>query len=192
MRDIIGVGASAGGVAALTQLLSGLPEDLPATVLVVLHRSPDNTSFLPDILRRSSKLKVSIAQDGDPLLHGRCYVGTTNNHLILGKDQRIHFVPDGFYRSHNIDVLFCSLARQAGTRSIGVILSGLLKDGAMGLKAIKEAGGRALVQCPEEAAYRDMPESAIALVGTVDYVGPISSLALEIRRLVREHEFING
>jgi chemotaxis response regulator CheB len=80
---------------------------------------------------------------------------------------------DGFYRSHSIDALFSSLAHHAEARTIGVILSGLLKDGTFGLKAIKEAGGIALVQDPDEAAYPEMPRSAIKSDGAIDLVGPI-------------------
>ena len=97
----------------------------------------------------------------------------------------MHLLPDGFYRAHNVDALFCSLARYAGPRTIGVILSGMLKDGTLGLKAIKEAGGVALVQSPEEAAYSDMPCSAIKLDGAIDLVAPVDVLAGEICSLVR-------
>jgi two-component system chemotaxis response regulator CheB len=102
----------------------------------------------------------------------------------LGPDLRVHLLPNGFYRAHNIDALFCSLARRAGSRTIGVVLSGLLKDGTLGLKAIKEAGGVALVQSPGEAAYPDMPRSAIEHNGDIDLVGPVGELAAEICRLV--------
>jgi chemotaxis response regulator CheB len=96
-------------------------------------------------------------------------------------------VQDGCYRGHSIDALFCSLARHAGVRTIGVILSGLLKDGTSGLKAIKEAGGIALVQSPWQAAYGDMPESAIAHDGPIDLVAGIDEIAAEVCRLVGSH-----
>jgi hypothetical protein len=93
-------------------------------------------------------------------------------------------VPDGFYRGHCIDALFQSLARHAGQRTIGVILSGMRKDGSLGLRAIKEAGGIALVQSPEEAAYPDMPQNAIEYDGSIDFIGPIDVIAEEICRRV--------
>ncbi len=96
----------------------------------------------------------------------------------------MHLLPDHFYRGHNIDILFFSLARHAGNRTIGVVLSGMLKDGALGLKAIKEAGGVALVQSPQEATFPEMPESAIRYCDAIDFVGPVHALAKEICRLV--------
>jgi chemotaxis response regulator CheB len=93
-------------------------------------------------------------------------------------------MPDHFYRSHNVDALFNSLARNAGRRTVGVILSGHLKDGTQGLKAIKEAGGAAFVQSPEEALHPDMPKNAIIHDGQIDLVGPVSKLAQEICRAV--------
>jgi two-component system chemotaxis response regulator CheB len=94
-------------------------------------------------------------------------------------------IHDGFYRGHNIDLLFNSLARNAGARTIGVVLSGLMKDGSQGLAALKEAGGIALVQSPGEAGVKEMPRSAIEFDGPVDKVAPIEALAREICRLVR-------
>jgi two-component system chemotaxis response regulator CheB len=93
-------------------------------------------------------------------------------------------IQDGFYRGHCIDALFCSVALHVGAHAIGVILSGLLKDGTLGLRAIKEAGGIALVQSPQEAAYADMPESAIAHDGRIDLVADLDALAREICDLV--------
>jgi two-component system chemotaxis response regulator CheB len=104
----------------------------------------------------------------EQLRHGTCLIGEPDRHLTVGPDLRVHLLPNSFYRSHSIDALFCSLARHAGTRTIGVVLSGMLKDGTLGLKAIKEAGGIALVQSLEEAAYPEMPQSAIKHDGKID------------------------
>jgi two-component system chemotaxis response regulator CheB len=120
------------------------------------------------------------------LKKGCCFLSEPQRHLITGPTWRIHLLPDSFYRSHNIDALFCSLARHAGRRTIGVILSGMLKDGALGIRAIKEAGGVALVQSPEQAAHPDMPRNAIQTGGAIDLVGPVDELAREICRLVGE------
>ena len=124
-----------------------------------------------------------IPHEGDILHHGICYLGEPHRHLTVAPHSRVHLVGNGFYRAHCIDALFCSLARHAGKRTIGVILSGLLKDGSFGLKAIKEAGGMVLVQSPAEAAYAEMPQSAIRYDGPVDLIGPIDALASEICRL---------
>jgi chemotaxis response regulator CheB len=102
----------------------------------------------------------------------------------VGSDLRIHLLPDSTYRGRTVDELFCSLARHAGERTIAVVLSGVQKDGALGMKAIKKAGGAALVQSPEEAIYPDMPQSAIKYDGPIDFVGPVNALAREISRMV--------
>jgi len=178
--DIVAIGASAGGVEAIPELLSRLPRDLPASVLVVLHRPVDQISYLRRILARKIKLHITIPHEGDSLKHGVCYVSEPNRHLTVGPHSHVHLLPNSFYRAHCIDALFWSLARHAGERTIGVVLSGLLKDGSFGLKAIKEAGGIVLVQSPDEASHREMPQSAIKHDGPVDLVAPIEALARKI------------
>lgn len=182
--DIVAIGASAGGVEAITELISLLPPDLAAAVLVVLHRDPHRSSHLHTILGRCSQLKVVIPKQHDALEYGVCYIGTPDQHLTVGPGLHVHFLPDHFYRTHNVDALFNSLARNAGSRVVGIILSGYLKDGTQGLKAIKEAGGMTLVQSPEEASYPDMPENAIRHDGGIDLIAPVSKLAEELVRIV--------
>jgi len=113
-----------------------------------------------------------------------CYVGLPNRHLTVGPGARIHLLADGFYRAHSIDALFESLARHAGPRTIGVILSGLLKDGSLGPRALKEAGGVALVQRPEDASFKEIPENAIEHDGPIDLIGSVDAIADEICRRV--------
>jgi two-component system chemotaxis response regulator CheB len=182
--DIVAIGASAGGVEAISNLLHALPRMLPAAILIALHRSPYKISKLQHILSSGTTLPVVVPHGGEQLQRGFCFLGHPDRHLTLGPDLRVHLLPNSFYRAHNIDALFCSLARHAGSRTIGVVLSGVLKDGTLGLKAIKEAGGVALVQSPEEAVYPDMPRSAIEHDGDIDLVGPVGVLAAEICRLV--------
>jgi two-component system chemotaxis response regulator CheB len=182
--DIVAIGASAGGVEAIAEMLHALPGTLPATVLVTLHRSVTFRSQLQSVLASAAHLPVVVARQGEKLQARKCYLGTPSLHLTVGPGLVAKLVHDGFYRVHNIDLLFSSLARNAGPRTVGVVLSGLLKDGTQGLAALREAGGKTLVQCPSEATYKDMPRNAIALAGPVDMVAPIHHLALEIRRLV--------
>jgi two-component system chemotaxis response regulator CheB len=182
--DIVAIGASAGGIEAASRLLSALPRDFPAAVLLVLHRTPNNPSQLARVIGFKSALPVEIAEEGSELRHGICYIAPTHGHLTIMPEQTIHLLQNGFYRGNSIDVLFSSLARCAGPRTIGVVLSGMLKDGTLGLKSIKEAGGAALVQEPAEASFPDMPRNAIAADGPVDFVGPVDQLAREIRRRV--------
>jgi two-component system chemotaxis response regulator CheB len=183
VHDIVAIGASAGGVEAVSDLVSLLPPDLAAAVLIVVHRDPGRISHLHQVLSRRSKLRILIPDEGYRLDEGVCVVSTPERHLTIGPGLQVHLMPDHFYRSHNVDALFNSLARNAGSRTIGVILSGLLKDGTAGLKAIKESGGIALVQSLEEAAYPDMPASAIRHNRSIDMIAPVAGLASEISRL---------
>lgn len=182
--DIVAIGASAGGLEAVCELLKEVPRGLPATVLVVIHRPTARISHLPEILARETHLHVVTPHGGEPMHHGDCLIGPPDRHLTIGPDLRVQLLSDSFYRGHNIDALFSSLALHAGRRTIGVVLSGLLKDGTLGLRAIKEAGGIALVQSPQSAQYSDMPRSAIVHDGPVDLVGPPHALAVAIGRLV--------
>lgn len=142
------------------------------------------------MLARRTRLHVSIARTGDRLRHGHCLIGEPGRHLIIGPDLRVQLLPDGFYRAHNIDALFWSLALNAPKHTIGVRLSGTLEDGALGLKAIKDAGGVAFVQSPEEAQFEDMPENAISFDGPVDLVAPVATLAKEIVRRVKDRHVV--
>jgi two-component system chemotaxis response regulator CheB len=166
-RDVIVVGASAGGVQALQALVSQLPPELPASVLVVLHLMSAGTSVLDSILGRAGDLPVSQARDGEPLERGHIYVAPPDFHMLL-RGPNIHLSAGPRENGHRpaIDPLFRSAARAYGRRVVGVILSGTLDDGTDGLAMIKSRGGATVVQDPDDAAYGDMPRNAI------DYVGP--------------------
>jgi two-component system, chemotaxis family, protein-glutamate methylesterase/glutaminase len=182
--DIVAIGASAGGLDAIIEILRTLPANLPASVLVVLHRSPFAVSFLPEILGRNAQLEVRLAQEMEALEHGVCFVSPPDRHLTVTPALQFHLLPDGFYRGHSIDALFNSLARCAGPRTIGVVLSGMLKDGALGLKSIKEGGGVTLVQDPRGAAHPEMPKNAMKFDGPIDCVGSPRELAANVCRRV--------
>jgi two-component system, chemotaxis family, protein-glutamate methylesterase/glutaminase len=187
-RDIVAIGGSAGALDALEQLLMRFPSDLPAAVLLVLHRPVQHNSFLREILARATRMPIAIAHEGQRLEHGICYLGTPDRHLMVGPGPTFHLLPDGFYRAHNIDALFQSLAYHAGPRVIGVVLSGLLKDGSLGLRAIKDAGGLTMVQSPDEAPFKEMPRNAIKHDGIIDFIGPVDALAERICRAVSPDE----
>jgi len=153
--DIVAIGASSGGVEAMQRLLAALSE-LDAIVLVVLHRPANRTSSLREILLRELRMPVVIARHGELLHHGVCYIAEPSQHLMVGPGLRVDLLPDHRYTTRNIDQLFISLARHYGARTIGVVLSGQLDDGTRGLAAIKKAGGIAMVQSPDEAAYPEM------------------------------------
>jgi len=182
--DIVAIGASSCGIEALQSLLAAI-SDLDAIVLVVLHRPANRTSFLREILMRELRMPVVIARHGELLHHGVCYIAEPSQHLMVGPGLHADLLPDHRYTTRNIDQLFISLAQHCGARTIGVVLSGQLDDGARGLAAIKKAGGIAIVQNPDEAAYPDMPRNAIKYDGPVDLVAPIPDLASEIIRLTK-------
>lgn len=182
-RDIVAIGASAGGIEAVSKLLRALPGDLPAAVIVVLHRSPEHRDHLLAVMQRATSLKVMPPRNGEMLRRGVCYVPFSDQHFTLGANGEIRVWPNGYYRAHNIDALFCSLAVNAPKRSIGVVLSGILMDGSFGLRMLKDAGGCALVQDPDEAGFSDMPLSALRNDGSIDFVGPVDALARRICEL---------
>lgn len=185
-HDIIVIGASAGGVEALTQLAHDLPSDLPAAVFVVVHIPAYGRSVLPDILNRAGKLPAVHPQDGEPVQHGQIYVAPPDYHLLI-KHGYIRLARGPRENSHRpaIDPLFRTAAQAYKQRVVGVVLSGTLDDGTAGLLSVKTQGGMAVVQDPEDALFSGMPSSAIANVD-VNYVLPLSDIAPVLVNLARE------
>lgn len=186
VRDLVVVGASAGGVEALKALTAALPAALPATVLVALHLPVDARSYLAEILQRRCRLEVRSAEDGLPLRPGRVVVAHPDAHLlvvddavVLGRGPR----ENGARPSHDAMLRSAALAR--GPRVIGVVLTGLLDDGAAGLRLVERYGGACLVQDPGTADFPSMPLAALAAVPTARAV-PLAALAAEVVRLVQE------
>jgi two-component system chemotaxis response regulator CheB len=191
-RDIVVLGASAGGVGALCSIIEELPADFPAAVFVVLHLAPHSQSALPAILSRSGRLPASHPAEGEGIETGRIYVAVPDRHLTVeGSRVRLsrNASENGFRPA--VDVLFRTAARAFGPRVVGVVLTGNLDDGTAGLAAIKRCGGLAVVQDPADADYPGMPESAIANV-VVDYVVPLDGIGPLLDRLVREPLPANG
>ena len=189
-RDIIVVGASAGGVQSLQELAAELPADLPAAVFVVLHMPAGSSSVLPRLLARKGPLPALAPDDNMPIEPGRIYVASPNCHLLVqpGKVRVVHGPKENRHRPA-VDPLFRSAAWAYGPRVVGVVLSGTLDDGSAGLWAIKSCGGIAVVQDPEDALHPGMPESALAHL-TVDHRLPISDIGPLLSRLAREP--VNG
>jgi two-component system chemotaxis response regulator CheB len=182
-RDVIVVGASAGGVEALAELARGFPAELPAAIFVVLHLTPDARSNLPAILSRSGPLPASHAVDGETIRRGQIYVAPPNRHLLLeGDHMHLSIGPRINSVRPSIDVLFRSAARTFDARVVGVVLSGTLDDGTLGLDAIRMRGGLAVVQDPEEARFSGMPRSAIERVDP-DYVLPVAEIPALLTKL---------
>jgi len=173
--DLIAVGASAGGLAALTEVLRPLPPNFPG-IVVVQHLDPTHKSHLAALLVRKTSRQVKQAQHGEPILPGLVYIAPPDEHLLVGpgKIQLAHSQLVHFSRP-SIDLLFESVAGMYGSRSIGVILSGSNRDGAVGIRAIKEAGGVTMAQDPVSAEFKTMPQAAIS-TGCVDFVVSIARM----------------
>lgn len=183
---LVAVAASAGGVEALKLFVAALPGDLPATVLVALHLPETSRSLLAQILSRHCRLIVRTAEDGLPLLPGTVLVAPPDRHLlvrdgrvVLGRGPR----ENGHRPSH--DAMLRSVALEAGPRAVGVVLTGLLDDGAGGLEAVQRYGGRCLVQDPDEAEFPSMPVAALAAVPTARRA-PLAALVSELVTMLRE------
>jgi two-component system chemotaxis response regulator CheB len=174
---VVAVVASAGGVEALSTFVSMLPPDLAAAVLVVLHIPPAGPSMLPRILARAGMLPARHPRDGDRLEEGVIMVAPPDLHLAV-EDGRIRLLAAPRENGHrpSADVLLRSVARDFGPRCAGIVLSGTMDDGAAGLRAVRAAGGLALVQDPDEAPFPGMPRAAIE-EASPQFVGPVPSLA---------------
>ena len=161
-RDIVVVGASAGGVEALTRLVRTLPSDLPAAMFVVLHTMPGGQGMLASILARHSALPISAAIDGEPIHRGHIYVAPPDYHLLLGNGKvRLSVGPTHNRNRPAIDPLFQSAAKAFGARVVGIVLTGFLDDGSEGLAAIQNQGGYTIVQEPADALVPSMPRHAL-------------------------------
>jgi len=183
MRSLVVIAASAGGIDALTQVLSRLPADLPAAIIVVQHLRDSRATHLPDHLNRLSPLRVCLAEHRMPVEPGVVYIAEPGKHLsiekrnlILDTGKKLHWVRP------SADVLFTSAAQDFGPDVIGVILSGTGKDGTDGFKKIKAKGGATIVQDEKTARYFEMPKSAID-AGAIDYVLPPDEIADKIIEL---------
>ncbi|MFL6290640.1 MAG: chemotaxis protein CheB [Thermoanaerobaculia bacterium] len=173
---VILLGASAGGVHALQEVVKGLPADLPAAVLVVLHVSPYGRSAMPAILSRAGVLPALHPEDGEPMQEGRVYVAPPDHHLIVQDGRvRLSHGPSENAQRPCVDVLFRTAAQAYGPRVIAVVLTGNLDDGTAGLAVVKRLGGISIVQDPAGADYPSMPASAIHNM-EVDHVVPLADI----------------
>lgn len=176
LNRVILIGASAGGVRALSELVRRLPAELPAAVCMVLHLAPQSRSAMPAILSRAGSLPAVHPEDGERIQPGRIYVAPPDHHLVLevGKVRLSRGSSENGQRP-SVDVLFRTGAESYGHRAVGVVLTGNLADGTLGLAIIKRDGGVAIVQDPADAEYPSMPASAIRNV-EVDHVVPLGRL----------------
>ncbi|MGV7216295.1 chemotaxis protein CheB [Bradyrhizobium sp. UFLA05-112] len=185
-RDIIVIGGSAGATAPLKQILGRLPADLPAAIFIVLHIPAQGVGILSTVVSGAGKLPVRQAENGMKIETGHVYLAAPDHHLLLSE----HHVLLGRGPRENlvrpaIDALFRSAALHHGPRVIGVLLSGLLSDGAAGLNAIKRCGGMTVVQDPLDAISDEMPRRALE-ASTIDLCVPGATMGDVLSDLVRE------
>lgn len=185
-RNIVVIGASAGGIAALREILAGLDPDLPAALLAVCHRPADSGQALVEALQDASALPCHEPEDGELIRLGHVYLAPANHHLEVLDDRAL--LRKGALENRvrpAIDPLFRAAAAAYSARVIGVILTGYLNDGTAGLLAVKRCAGIAIVQEPEEAQVPEMPRSAIEHVD-VDHILSARQIADLLNTLVHE------
>jgi two-component system chemotaxis response regulator CheB len=185
-RDILAIGTSAGGFDALRFLAGEFPRDFPASVLVVIHLSSQFNSTLDAILTQAGPLPARFAQDGDKLERSRIYIAPPKQHLLVESDQlRLGSGPRENNARPALDPLFRSVALCCGSRAIGAVLTGTLGDGAAGLSALKQSGGITVVQDPSDAAYAEMPTTAL-IRSKPDHIASLASMPALFDKLVRQ------
>jgi two-component system chemotaxis response regulator CheB len=183
--DVVALAASAGGLAALSRVLSALPPDFPAAMAVVQHLDPRHRSLMADILSRRTALKVKQAEEGDVVAPATVYIASPNRHLLVNPDgtlslsqsELVHFVRP------SADLLFESVAASYKDRAIAVVLTGTGSDGAMGVQAIKKMSGTVIVQDEKTSEFFGMPGAAIH-TGNVDFILPLEEIASALVTLV--------
>jgi two-component system chemotaxis response regulator CheB len=176
--EVVAVAASAGGLQAISQLLSSLPADFPATILIVQHLDPRHRSLMAQILSRRTPLKVQEAVEGGRVSPGCVLIAPPDRHLLLNPDgslslsqsELVHFVRP------SADLLFESVAASRKDRAIALVLSGSGSDGAMGVRAIKKMGGTVIIQDEKTSEFFGMPHAAIQ-TGSADFVLPLEEIA---------------
>jgi two-component system, chemotaxis family, protein-glutamate methylesterase/glutaminase len=186
------MGASAGGIQSLEQVLRVLGIDFPCGVLVVLHLHPHHKTLIDHLLANITALPVKMATHGETIHRGVVYVAPPDRHLLvrqgcveLTDTKVVEWVRP------SVDVLFESVAECFGAGSIGVILSGSLRDGARGIRRIKEAGGVTIAEDPAHAQFPGMPSAAVS-TGCVDFVLPLSQLGPLLLQLTRNEQTISN
>ena len=185
-RDVLAIGTSAGGVEALTFLAKGFPRDFAASVLITIHLSSRFESSLDEILTQAGPLAAHFVADGEPLEQSRIYIAPPERHLII--DTNRLWLGNGPRENHArpaIDPMFRSAASCCGPRSIGLVLTGTLRDGASGLWALKQAGGITVVQDPGDAHSPEMPMIALSRAKP-DHVVRLADLPALLAGLVRK------
>jgi two-component system chemotaxis response regulator CheB len=183
---VVALVASAGGVEALTRVISGLPAGLPASVIALLHISPDRESVLTEVLRRISALDVQSASDGDTLRCGTVFVAPAGRHILITPGLHVRLIESGAFPPSrpSADLLLTTLAVAAGERVIAVVLSGQGHDGATGATAVHRFGGTVLATDEASSSSFSMPSATIARDHAIDHVVGLDDMPAMLVRLV--------
>lgn len=193
VKNIITIGASAGGIAAVSRLISTFSKQLDASVFIVIHISRNSlTDVILNQIQRQTALRCIIPEDGDSVMNGHIYLAAADHHMMLEKNRIL--VRKGAFENHwrpSIDVLFRSAAATYGACVTGIILTGLLDDGTSGMSAIKRCGGVCIVQDPVEADFPDMPKNVLQNIA-VDYKVPIADMGYILSDLYSRQECKGG
>jgi len=185
-RDILAIGTSAGGFEALRFLAGQFPQNFPASVLVVIHLSSQFRSALDAVLTQAGRLPASFAEDGEKLKRSHIYIAPPERHLLVESERlRLGSGPRENNARPALDPLFRSAAFCCAPRAIGAVLTGTLGDGAAGLSALKQCGGITVVQDPSDAAFPEMPTTALAS-SKPDHVVDLAGMPALFDKLVRQ------
>jgi two-component system, chemotaxis family, protein-glutamate methylesterase/glutaminase len=190
--QVVAIGASAGGIQSLDQVLRVLGSDFPCGVLVVLHLHPQHKTLIDRLLANVTDLRVKMAMQGEPIHEGVVYLAPPDRHLLV-REGCVELTDTKVVEwvRPSVDVLFESVAGWFGSGSIGVVLSGSLRDGATGIRRIKEAGGVTMAEDPAQARFAGMPSAAVS-TGCVDFVLPLPQLGPMLLQLTRNQQTISN
>jgi len=185
--DVVAIASSAGGLGALTAVLSALPASFPASILVVQHLDPRHRSLMADLIDRRTALPTKQAEAGDNVEPSRVLIAPPNRHMLVNADSSIELTETELvhFVRPSADLLFESVAASYRDRAIAVVLTGSGHDGTGGVQAIKKMGGTVIAQDQESSDFFGMPSSAIE-AGSVDYVLPLAEIASALIQLVVE------
>ena len=183
---LVAIGASAGGVDAVGELLAGLPAGFDIPVVVVLHVPPGRSSQLAEVFSLRSTLRVREAADKMPLAPGTVLVAPPDYHLLVERDETVSLSSEEavMFSRPSIDLLFESIAWSLGAAALGIVLTGANDDGARGLALLRAAGGTAWVQAPDDAQVSTMPQAALERAGA-DATLPLARMKDALSRLRR-------
>lgn len=186
--SLIVIGASAGGIKAITYIISALPKTYSFPIIIVLHRLKNVSSKLEDVLQHNCRVTIKEADEKEKLLPKTVYITPANYHLLIEKDRTLSLDYSELvnWSRPSIDITFESASEVYKNKLMGILLTGANNDGAIGLKAIKESGGHTIVQDPKTAEASSMPNAALKL-GAASEIMTVPEITEYLLKLHKEH-----